>query len=364
MNIKNIINMIILTEPFFATVLFHVEHQEDAEIETACTNGSKIKYNPTFMGSLSATDQQFIVLHELYHIILKHHLRRGSRDAKLWNIACDCVINQMLKEKFGKVPANGIDTPQYKGWTAEAVYEEIRKDGSQKPSGSGVGDIQDAEQGDDNGSGESNLNTESKVDRILQKAATIARMAGKLTSGMEELIGMGTANTDWQSALSTFISSQFKDDYSYLKPNRRNMLSGVVMPSLYTEKKLPIAIAIDTSGSVSRREIEMFLAETQSISDTFSVPITLMDCDSKVSIRNFEAGEEIPRTITGRGGTSFAPPVKYINTCEEEYAGIVYFTDSDCSDFERTAPSIPMLWVVSRKVSFKPPYGEVVYVVV
>jgi predicted metal-dependent peptidase len=38
-----------------------------------------------------------LFMHEVLHIMLQHNRRRGHRDPELWNIACDYVINLILK---------------------------------------------------------------------------------------------------------------------------------------------------------------------------------------------------------------------------------------------------------------------------
>ena len=71
-------------------------------IKSACTDGRNIYYNPAFINALTVRETIFVVIHELYHCVFKHMLLRGNRDPKLWNAACDYVINGLcVKEKCG-----------------------------------------------------------------------------------------------------------------------------------------------------------------------------------------------------------------------------------------------------------------------
>ena len=68
------------------------------------TDGKSIKYNPERVReqfqSLGFADARLririIVLHEVYHVMMLHHTRRGNRDPKGWNIATDMMINSNL----------------------------------------------------------------------------------------------------------------------------------------------------------------------------------------------------------------------------------------------------------------------------
>lgn len=64
---------------------------------TAATNGKVIYFGETFLQSLSVKDTVFVLLHELMHILLKHVGRKGYRDHKRYNVACDIIVNDLLK---------------------------------------------------------------------------------------------------------------------------------------------------------------------------------------------------------------------------------------------------------------------------
>ena len=66
-------------------------------VPTAMTNGTHLVVNPDYFYELIRDERMTLFLHELGHVVLGHHLRRGDREKKLWNIACDHEVNLMLK---------------------------------------------------------------------------------------------------------------------------------------------------------------------------------------------------------------------------------------------------------------------------
>src|SRR3954463_16523663 len=83
---------------FFASALLQTKFIEDPSCETAWTDMVVIGYNPKFIEGLDIPTAKFVIIHELMHILLKHGLRRGSRDPDRWNKACDYAINIMLRD--------------------------------------------------------------------------------------------------------------------------------------------------------------------------------------------------------------------------------------------------------------------------
>jgi predicted metal-dependent peptidase len=81
---------------FFASALLQTKFVEDPTCPTAWTDMTVIGYNPVFVESLDVPTIRFVVIHELMHILLKHGLRRGSRDPEEWNKACLDADTQVL----------------------------------------------------------------------------------------------------------------------------------------------------------------------------------------------------------------------------------------------------------------------------
>lgn len=84
-------------DPHLADLLNHWMIELTDDVETAATNGQKIFYGRDFIKSQTIDEVLFVLLHELMHILLEHLPRRISRHHKKFNIACDIVVNDLLR---------------------------------------------------------------------------------------------------------------------------------------------------------------------------------------------------------------------------------------------------------------------------
>ena len=60
---------------FYGLLLMHVKFGLDEECETAYTDGEKICFSPLFLDKLSDKELDFILMHEILHIVLFHCFR-------------------------------------------------------------------------------------------------------------------------------------------------------------------------------------------------------------------------------------------------------------------------------------------------
>ena len=112
--------------PFFATLLFGTPLIENPGIPTAATDGKRIMYNPEFIGSLSVGLVQFVLAHEIGHMIYEHVPRRQSRNPRLWNIAGDYVINGLLRDDGFEIWEHALVDKKYDGMSTEQAEAAIR----------------------------------------------------------------------------------------------------------------------------------------------------------------------------------------------------------------------------------------------
>ena len=62
------------------------------------------------------------LVHEVLHAALQHIWRRGDRDRELWDMACDYVVNQIIKDQGLQLPPGVFLSGRFKGMSADAVY--------------------------------------------------------------------------------------------------------------------------------------------------------------------------------------------------------------------------------------------------
>ena len=87
---------LILSRPFFATLIMKLRILEDKGAPTMWTDGKRLGYHPGFVDSLTLQELIGVFAHEVLHIVFQHQLRRNQRDGRIWNMAGDHVINLSL----------------------------------------------------------------------------------------------------------------------------------------------------------------------------------------------------------------------------------------------------------------------------
>jgi len=102
------------SESGLASILLGLPLEEDSSFDTMATDGKVIKYNPDFALSLPMDEIKGVLIHEALHVVWGHHLRRGDKHPKLWNIATDYAINGYIIYKLGKqLPQGGLVSNKY-----------------------------------------------------------------------------------------------------------------------------------------------------------------------------------------------------------------------------------------------------------
>ena len=84
---------------FFGALMLFARIIPSKSIETAATDGKTIFINQDYLTSLSSSEQNALLLHEVLHMALLHCIRIGGRDRHIWNIAADIVVNGLIRMK-------------------------------------------------------------------------------------------------------------------------------------------------------------------------------------------------------------------------------------------------------------------------
>ena len=121
---------LLLRHPFFGNMATRMRVQNcDDWCPTAATDGRNLYYNTQFFNMLSNKQIEFVIAHEILHCVFDHIIRRVDRDPRIYNIACDYLVNNLLvRDKIGEV-VNQIQIFQdfkYDGWISEEVYDDIK----------------------------------------------------------------------------------------------------------------------------------------------------------------------------------------------------------------------------------------------
>jgi predicted metal-dependent peptidase len=359
---------LILDHPFFASILLGMTMAEDTSIPTMATDGESIRFNPEWVATLKLNELTFVLAHEVMHCVFQHMTRRNHRDPNKWNIAGDYVINDVLvKERVGAMPHGGLLNPQLVidgNGTTEGVYNLLpepppKQDGSSgdhpgagQPGGA-MDQVMDA--GQDQAT---NSQKEAEMRVRICQARNAAKMAGKLSAGLERLVSdLVQPRVDWRAVLRRFLTTRAKIDLSYARPKRRFLADDLYLPGLTGERLGRIAVAVDCSGSIDDKTLAEFSAEIKAIAeDTQPEAIEIVYFDSEILRRDvFEQGQAVEIHAMGGGGTAFSPIFEAL--MEVPPIACVVLTDLCCDDFG-PAPEYPVLWASTH--DGEAPFGEIV----
>lgn len=380
---------LVLDHPFFGSLLFRLKDRPSPAVKTMATDGVSLLWNPEFVDTLNAAALAGTLAHEVMHPALHHHLRRSGRDPKQWNIACDYAINPLLIDAGLKLPEGVLVDDRFRGMSAEQIYNllEAEAESSEESDGDdqknspddhtndspnagesgdpsvpetdgGIGQVLDApEPGDDSPTREEQAR---EWDVAVNQATTVARQAGKVPAGLNRTLeGAAEAQVDWRELLRRLWSDTIPADYSWLRPNRRHLWTGLYLPGVVREGAGEVAIAVDCSGSVSPRQLRLFEAEARSILEgQRPARVYILYFDAVVhKVETYEAGERIDLHPVGGGGTEFGPCFEWLEARGIEPQSLVFLTDLYGS-FPPSAPTYPVLWASTG--GRKAPFGEVI----
>jgi len=359
--------------------------------ETMATNGKLIWVDEDYIAKLKLPEAVFVMSHEVGHAMFMH-MSRGKFysdagfdgqpfNAKLWNVSGDYVINDMLIEsKVGKMPKQGLhDTSKGSaGDLVDDVYRKILQNQPPPPKGKGSGKNEPG-QGDADGKGHGGFDThvldvakESEVEwkRAVKSAADGAKAVGKMPAGLERYVDdLLAPKVKWTEMLrSAMVKVLGRDATNWARPNRRRLITqGVIMPSYQGYGCGCVVFCVDTSGSMSDKEIAQALSECDDIlTDCNPKEVILIGCDARVeTVHHLGPGDTLkgspPETkLGGGGGTSFIPPFDYLEEHCISPECLVYFTDMGGS-FPTVDPGFKTIWCATTDYG-DPAFGQVIRV--
>lgn len=345
---------LLLNSPFFGALATRLKIVDASKwCQTAATDGRHFYYNVDFINSLDKDELRFLFGHEVMHCCFDHMSRRGSRHKELWNMAADYVINlELVEQGIGKlIHKQGSIEPcydtKYKDMTSEQVYEllltqyEKNKDKFKFISMDVHLDPSDSS-GDDDGTGENGpivISPEERAmlrEEIKQEIIRASKAAGseKTPASIRSMIdGLLDPKIDWRTQITQELLSVLKSDYSFMKPDKKSWSSGgITIPGMPNDFKADIAVAIDTSGSITHEMVRDFLSEIKGIMDQFNdFDLKLWCFDTSVhNPQDFKPdnSDEIDTyKIGGGGGTEFEVNWQFMKNEDYLPHKFIMFTD-------------------------------------
>ncbi len=412
---------ILLNNGFYGLLLMHMILALDEKCNTAATDGYRIYFGPKFLDEISDSELDFVMMHEILHVVLQHCLRDGARDAELFNVACDIVVNSNILlannmdsksitlRKYGESMHLAPNKEEGYKYTAEEVYEMLQagpglggnKNKSNSSGMSTVGSSQNpkeqrgknggfilgraekkqGQKSDDGGWDDHTRWTIMEEDtslrdvwvkRTIDAAEAIEIQEASNTRGILPLFAkrllkeLRNPQTDWRTVLADFIQEEICD-YSFSPPDRRFDSSPFYLPDFNgTEIAVSdILFMVDTSGSMSDDMITAAFSEIKGAIDQFDGKLRgwLGFFDAAViEPVAFETIEEFQVIHpAGGGGTDFQIIFEYVHQHMKDNlpASIIILTDG-YAPFPNQALSdgIPVLWLLNNE-EVNPPWGKI-----
>ena len=345
---------LLLRHPFFGNMATRLKIEAaDDWLMTAAVDGRKLYFNTQFFNAMSNKEVEFVIAHEILHMVFDHLGRRDDRNPMLYNIAADYIVNNLLvRDRVGTKPKI-VDCYQdfkYEGWSSEDVYDDLfkqaEKNGEEylKQLGEMLDEHLDmeGEDGDEDGDGKGKGRpkySKAELDQIRDEIkeamiqAAQAAGAGNVPAGVARLIKeMTEPKMNWRELIRQQIQSTIRSDYTFQRPNRKGWHIGAVLPGMNFQDTIDICISLDMSGSIGNDQAADFLGEIKGIMEEFKdYRIKLWCFDTKVyNEQDFSAdgGEDLmDYEIMGGGGTDFDANWTYMKDHDIQPKKFIMFTD-------------------------------------
>lgn len=359
---------ITLRHKFWSEIFYSCGVVTDAKhVDTAATDGRNLFINPEFYAKQNLDQKVTVVLHELFHKVFLHPIRRGNRKPSLWGRAADEVTNNFLKANRHPEPAGlvggWICSEKYSDpmvWTVDAVYADLLKDLPNHPELDEMPNMADILAS--NMSPEETEKYETEIHALVERAIANAKARGDLPAGIEAnaVSCFRPAEENWFNALHRYMQSLSNSEYNWARLNRRTLRShGTFSPLHQSEALGDIAVFIDTSGSCfDAAEQANFCGHLNAIlSETRPRRIHVYYFDTVVYPgETLDAGElDITTRPKGGGGTDFSGLFNALADDGVVPEVAIVLTDLYGS-FAPQAPEYPLIWAcTSDEIA---PYGE------
>ena len=368
--------------------------------------------NPLLLCRHSLKEIIFIICHEIEHIILNHPAEmvksnptNDSETFERFNIAADASVNDRLRFEIEKenrvfmaVPDGCILSESIKNMfrlrnvrpleNYQYYYNLIKK--KDMPDENDNAETNSHGSSDTGDNDNDNIITADNCGKPDDHNWQAGDDADEITSVIREFINDSYEMMDeetrglmpayyleqvkkineppkisWQRLLKKYIGTIAAGKRKTRTKLNRRQPSRYDLSGEMNDKMLKIVVAIDTSGSVSSREIAQIFNEIFAILAKRRYVITVIECDSEIQrIYLVRKPSDIKLDVAGRGGTLFTPVIEHINS-DRYYrdALLIYFTDGYGEDKIPRPLTYRNLWIItghSEELSLRNPYGAVI----
>ena len=389
---------LLLRHPFFGNMATRLRIvAADEWLGTAAVDGRNLYYNTQFFNAMNNKEIEFVVAHEILHMVFDHMGRRDDRDPVIYNISADYIVNNTLvRDRIGTIPSivKCYQDFKYEGWTSEEVYDDVYEQAEQngKEFLKQLGEMLDEHLDADGDGGESdgdmsediNGNSTSKSqpkyskeeakqikDEIKENMISAAQSAGagNVPGAVARMIKELTEpKMNWREIIRQSVQSTIRSDYTFSRPSRKGQMSGAILPSMDFQDTIDVAVCIDMSGSIGEVQGKDFLGEVKGIMDEFpDYNIKVWCFDTNVyNEEDFAANDGkdlLDYELMGGGGTDFMANWTYMKDQDYVPKKLIMFTDGYAWDSWGDPDYCDTVFVIhsNRDKNLEGPFGTSVH---
>ena len=402
MEIEKAFKRLLIKQPFYGLFCLSLPKTVTKKVPTLAVAKKGINcellINPDFWEEHTDDEQIALLTHELSHIALQHMFISDSfADQKLFNVSADCEVNSYIEN----LPASackasmlgmqdGLGTKQY--YEALNKQQQANAQSPQKPCNGGQGGSGENESGDGGGNNPNDEYPQELLPQdkkpidshatwkdfkdlpeatkqliknninsiVVATAEQVEKQCGSIPANLRETIEKLRQKKpevfNWKAYFRRLLGSIYDVNIRSTRRKQSKRFEGAA--GIQHRKKVSILVAVDTSGSVSSKELQDFFSEIEYIYKA-GARITILECDTRINKVVEYDGKHIPEVV-GRGGTDFNPPVEWYIKHKKDYASLIYFTDGECS-LPKKNPS-GMVWVITSN-GYRQEYpGKTIYI--
>jgi predicted metal-dependent peptidase len=369
---------LLLRHPFFGNLATRLQIKEASDwLPTAATDGRHIYFNREFFTPLTTKQVEFVIAHEILHAVFDHMGRNEGRDRKIWNIAADyCVNGQLTRDRIGEVPSEIqiFHDAKYYGWSAEQVYDEIyeKYDNDELDA---LGQLLDehVDWGNQDGKGGKPQYSKEELKQIRDEMreavmqAAQAAGAGNIPASVARMIkDLTEPKMNWREILRQQIQSTIKNDYTFMRPNRKGWHMNAILPGTNYDETIDICVAIDMSGSIGDEQAKDFLTEIKGIMEEYKdFKIKLWCFDTRVyneaDFDGYSMDEFDEYEVMGGGGTEFDANWEYMKEHNITPKKFIMFTDGYPWGSWGDENYCDTVFIIHGNDTIVPPWGEFAY---
>ena len=371
---------------FIGSLIYKISIKPNVSVRTLALDpmNNSMLINPNWFNQLEAEHKASALAHEVFHYALQHDIRMGSKDPKLYQKACDEVVNNLLMDSKFQLPNDIPVDRRYQNKSSEEVYKMVvaeHKQNQTKPDNNNpLGDDLPKNQNNPNSKSNSDQNnnqlSQSQINdrnRAINQADTTNQLlSGKSIGSSSKAFGelfmdINEGKLNWLTILAEYFNELTQGELSPIAYERRYLPLGYYLPKRESDNKInKVALALDVSGSISTNQIKIFLDEIKAIKNQLDPEIIdVMTFNTRVvDVFSFKRDDDITKVkLNISGGTSLEPVFEHYNRPDNRPDFLLVFSDLECYMIpKKKEPDYKTTWLCFDNKHAEVEFGKLIHI--